>query len=308
MARARSALLAVVLLAGLAGCNAAFPDGTDAPAERTVTPAPVPTDRPRPGTGSLSPGLSTGGVTDPAALERAHAEALSNATFVERGRTTVRFGNGSLAIEETYVGRHASNATRISLRRNGTAAYGVPDRSLVRAEVWGNASFGARRLVTANGRTELDVFEGPGEFYRRPRGGYGLALDEAESDLRVRRTQSGSTEYVVTAEGVDADGPWYLRRTFLRVRAEGRARVQLDPDGAIRRFDVEFPVRLAGRNATLRHTYTVERESPTVTRPPWFDEALAGRTPGPRSLATGPARTDRWTDSLAISRRVGDRL
>jgi len=297
VARTRSLLLAVVLLGVLTGCNAAFGDRTGGPTERTVTPAPVPTDRPRTGTVPLSPGLSTDGVTDPAGLERAHVEALANATFVERGRTTVRFDDGSLAVEETYVGRHGTNASRISLRRSGTAEYGVPDRSLVRAEVWGNASFGARRLVTASGRTELGVFDGPGGFYGRPRGGYGLALREAETDLRVRRTQSGSTEYVVTAEGVDADGPWYLRRTFLRVRGEGRARVQLDPDGTIRRFDVEFPVRTEGRNATLRHTYTVEFGAAAVTRPGWFEAAVASGRPPSLPRAAVPA-----TDSRSRSR------
>lgn len=287
MASTRSALLAVVILGVLTGCNAALGDRTDGPPERTVTPAPVPTDGPRPGTVALSPGLSNRGVTDAAGLERAHTEALANATFVERGRTTVRFADGSLAIEETYVGRHGTNATRVSLSRSGTTDYGVPDRSLVRAEVWGNASFGARRLVTASGRTELGVFDGQGAFYRRPRGGYGLALRGAETDLRVRRTQSGSTEYVVTAEAVDADGPWYLRRTFIQVRDEGRARVRLDPDGTIRWFDVEFPVRIEGRNATLRHTYTVEFGDVTVTRPPWFEDAVA-REPPARFAAPSP--------------------
>jgi len=280
--------LVVGLLLVLAGCGGALP-GTDGPRERTVTPALVPTDRPtaRP----VSPGLSTGGVTDAAALERAHAEALGDTTFEERARTTVRFGNGSLAVEETYVSRHGTNATRIPFRRNDTVEHGAPDRSLVEADVWGNASFGARRLVTANGDTELGVFDGPGQFYRRPRGGYGLALRDAETDLRVRRSRSGSTDHVLTAEGIDADGPRYLRGTSLPVRAEGHARVRLDPDGAIPRFAVGFPVRVAGENATLRHVYTVERGNVTVARPPWFEEAAGERGAGPRSTAIRSSRT-----------------
>ena len=134
-------------------------------------------------------------MTDAERLEAAHLGTLSNATFVERARTTVRFENGSLAVEETYVGRHGANASGISLWRNGTTDYPVPDLSLVEAHVWGNASFGVRRFV------------------------------------------------------------------------------------------VEFPIRLGGRNATLRHTYTVEFGDVTVIRPPWSGDAIAGRTPGPLALS-----------------------
>lgn len=151
------------LLIVLVGCSGvAAPDRTPT---RAVTPAPVPTDPPFP------PGLSAAGLTDTERLEAGHLAVLSNATFVDRARTTVSLANGSLAIEETYVGRHGADATSIRLRRNGTAAYGVPDRSLVEAGVWGNGSFGVRRFVTASGRVELGAFGGSGLFYWRPRGG-----------------------------------------------------------------------------------------------------------------------------------------
>ena len=278
------AIVLLVLLFLLAGCSAGLPGGTGT-TTRSVTPAPVPTD----GSTDLPfpPGVSAEGVTDAERLEAGHTAALTNRTFVERARTTVRFENGSLAIEETYVGRHGPNATRVSFRRTGAVRYGVPDRSLVEAGVWGNASFGVRRFVTAHDRVELGAFEGSGLFYRRPRGGYGLALREAETALGERRVANGSVEYVVTAEGLDPHGPWYFRRSFMRLRGDGHARLVVAPDGTIRRFVVGFPVSVAGRNATLRHTYTVERGDVTVTRPPWFEDAVAGRTPGPLALSPG---------------------
>ena len=272
--------LVAALLLVLAGCSGGLPGGT-ATTERTATPAPVPTDWPA----ALPPGLSSAGVADAERLEAGHTAALANTTFVERARTTVRLENGSTAIEGTYLGRHGTNATRIALRRNGTVGYGVPGRSLVEAGVWGNATFGVRRFVSADGRVELGRFDGPGLFYRRPRGGYGLALREAETGSVARRVANGSTEYVIDAEGLDPRGPWYFRRTFMRLREDGNARVVVAPDGAIRRFAVEFPVRVAGRNATLRHVYTVERGGVTVTRPLWFGEAVTGRTPGPLALS-----------------------
>ena len=279
-------ILAVAFLSVLAGCSAGLPGDTGTPTGRTVTPAPVPTDGPT--DLPLPPGISAEGVTDAERLEAGHAAALTNRTFVERARTTVRFENGSLAIEETYLGRHGPNATRVSFRRTGAVRYGVPDRSLVEAGVWGNASFGVRRFVTAHDRVELGAFEGTGLFYRRPRGGYGLALREAETALGARRVANGTVEYVVVvAEGLDPRGPWYFRRTFMRLRGDGHARVVVTPDGTIRRFAVEFPVTIAGRSATLRHIYTVERGEVTVPRPPWFEDAIAGRTPGPLALSPG---------------------
>jgi len=278
------AVVLFVFLFLLAGCSAGLPGGTGA-TTRSATPAPVPTDGPT--DLPFPPGMSAERVTDAERLEAGHTAALTNRTFVERARTTVRFENGSLAIEETYVGRHGPNATRVSFRRTGAVRYGVPDRSLVEAGVWGNASFGVRRFVTAQGRVELGAFEGTGLFYRRPRGGYGLALREAETALGERRVANGTAEYVVTAEALDPRGPWYFRRTFMRLRGDGRARVVVTPNGTIRRFAVGFPVTVAGRNATLRHTYTVERGEVTVTRPPWFEDAVAGRTPGPLALSPG---------------------
>ena len=285
----RSTLVLAVALA-LAGCSGlAAPDGTPT---RSVTPVPVPTDVVT--DAPLPPGVSPGGAIDAERLEASHTRTLTNTTFLERARTTVTLENGSVAIEETYVGRHGSNATRVSFRRTGAVRYGVPDRSLVEAGVWGNASFGVRRFVTAHDRVEIGAFEGAGLFYRRPRGGYGLSLREAEAGTVVHRVANGSAEYVVTAEGLDPRGPWYFRRTFMRLRGDGHARLVVTPDGTIRRFVAEFPISVAGRNATLRHTYTVDRGAVTVTRPAWFDEAVGRQGPG-----SGPVRRGRPTQSSA---------
>jgi hypothetical protein len=276
--------LAVVILVVLAGCGGVTVGPTDTQAGRTVTPAPVPTDPPD--AVPLPPGVSTGGVTDAERLENAHLTTLSNATFLERGRTTVRLENGSLAIEETYVGRHGTNATATRQRRNGTVEYGVPSRSLVEADIWGNGSFGARRFVTTDGRVELEAFDSPVITYTLPRRGYGLTLRNAETTLESQRVANGSVEYVLLASNVDVRGPWYYRGSFMELREVGRARVAVTPEGTIRRFVVEFPIRIDGRNATLRHTYVVEFGDVTVTRPLWFGEAVETREPTPFALAT----------------------
>jgi hypothetical protein len=273
---------AVVLLVVLAGCGGTLVGTGDAPAGRTITPAPVPTDTPE--VVPLPPGVSTDGVTDARRLETAHLGTLSNATFVERARTTVSFENGSVAIEETYVGRHGTNATATVLRRNGTAVYGVPARSLVEVDIWENESFGARRFVTTDGRVEFEAFDDPVIVYAKPRPGYGIALRGAETTLESRRVANGSVEYVILARTVEIQGPWYFQGSFMDVREAGHARLVVSSAGTIRRFVVEFPIRLRDRNATLRHTYTVVFGDVTAPRPPWFDEALAGRTSGSLSV------------------------
>lgn len=278
--------LAVAVLAVLAGCSGALVGTTDTPAERTITPAPVPTDSPD--AAPLPPGVSTGGVTDANQLETAHLGTLANAALIERARTTVSFENGSVAIEETYVGRHGTNATVTRLRRNGTVEYGVPARSLVEVGIWGNESFGVRRFVTTGGRVGLEADDGPVIVYAHPRKGYGLALRGAETALESRRVANGSVEYVLLAREVNILGPWYFQGSFMEVREAGHARLVVTSAGTIRRFVVEFPVRVKDRNATLHHTYTVEFGDVTVTRPPWFGDAIAGRTPGPSSLSRDP--------------------
>lgn len=283
MSRQRLTGLAVVILAVLAGCGGGTVGPADTQTGRTVTPAPVPTDQPS--AVPLPPGVSTGGVIDAERLEAAHLRTLSNATFLERGRTTVRFENGSLAIEETYVGRHGSNATATRQRRNGTVQYGVPSQSLVDADIWGNGSFGARRFVTTDGRVEFEAFDRPVITYTLPRIGYGLTLRDAETTLEFQRVANDSVEYVLLARGVDVLGPWYFQGSFMQPREAGRARVVVTLDGTIRRFVVEFPIRIDGRDATLRHTYTVEFGDVTVIRPPWSGDAIAGRTPGPLALS-----------------------
>lgn len=277
-------LLVVVLLVVLAGCSDGFTGSAGVPTDATVTPAPVPTDaapeEPFP------PGMSAIGVIDASRLEATHLRTLENATFVERARTTVRLEDGSIAIEEVYLGRHGTNATHVVLRRSGTTRYPVPDRSLVEASVWENESFGIHRVLTTNGQVDLDAFDAPGIFYRRPRGGYGLAFEDGETVFQSRRVVNGSVEYVLVVEGIDAHGPWYYRDAFMRLRDDGRARAVVTSRGTIRRFVVEFPIVLEDRNATLRHTYTVEVGDVTVTRPWWFEEAVTrGAPPPPPSVS-----------------------
>lgn len=283
MTTPRSAPLLVALFAVLAGCSGSggLTDAAGQPPSETVTPAPVPTDGPV--DTPFPPGVSAAGVTDVQRLEDAHLETLTNGPFVERARTVVRSADGSIVLEETYVGRHGTNASAIAFRLRGVSSYPVPSRSLVAADVWGNGSLGARRVVTVDGRVELDTFDGRGILFARPRGGYGSAFRDAETAVVSRRVVDGAAEYVLVAEGVDTTGPWYFRRSFMRTRGEGRIRAVVTGEGTVRRFVVEFPIRIEGRNATLRHTCGVEVGDVTVIRPPWFAEATASEESVPFS-------------------------
>lgn len=90
-ATALACLVASTVLAGCGGVSPVDPTGDGAPAG-TVTPAPVPTDRPTP-----PPGVGRGGAVDPVALVSAHTEQVLGADShtLYRNQTTY-WPNGSV--------------------------------------------------------------------------------------------------------------------------------------------------------------------------------------------------------------------
>lgn len=110
----RSAVLGSVLimLIVLTGCSA-FPFDEDRATARTVTPAPVPTDRPT-ATPVLmvAPGVSATGIENPTALVDAHAALLDNISYTVHTRNVERYVNGTLRRRTTTHARFGANRSR----------------------------------------------------------------------------------------------------------------------------------------------------------------------------------------------------
>jgi hypothetical protein len=243
----------VALLVVLAGC--AGLTGTPTP---TVTPAPVPAaEQQAVGDTPLPPGVTAGGVTDVRALSRAHTDAALERSYrlsVVTHRDTldgyqtdsfhVRVGNAT-----TYLSR--SNVT------NGTRLETYAEDGLV--------------LV----RYDTD----PPRYDAQPHG------VEPPSAVVAKRTAAHLRTYLAV-ERAAVSATSIHGTDVVRIEGEKPRRVSgtigytvvayVEPSGFVRSLHVEFDCTTdrpcSHVTVSIRHDAVNQT---TVSRPPWYDEAIA---------------------------------
>lgn len=303
----RNALLAavLVLLAGCSGLSGPAPGPEGSPTTTpsgTVTPVPVPTDGPS--NASLPPGISRSGLTSASVLRDAHRGALEDRSYLEASRTTVRFPNGTVAVEQTLDTRHTRDRSATRLRRNGTERYASGGEP-VAAGVWANESYLVQRLVFADGETRHNARRIHG-LPDQPRLGYAAALEDTRTAVESQREANGTRETVLVASGLRARGPWYFDENSMELRDRGRARLVVTEAGVLTRFVAEFPARLDGQNVTVRHVYRLTARDVRAPRPPWFEEVPPAETPSPETPVPESETQTATNDSRTVTAVAGD--
>lgn len=126
-------MVAVAVLAVLAGCGSGFSGTTTPPTP--ATPAPVPTDADR--TAGFAPGVHETGIYDADALVDAHFEALANTSYTVRLSSVRRYPNGSLRARHDRVLRVSADDRFHYVLTSERP--GRPDRRVDRWQVDGEA-------------------------------------------------------------------------------------------------------------------------------------------------------------------------
>lgn len=251
-------VVAVVVIAVLAGCGGFSADGGAGTAAPTLTPAPVPVD----GVADLD-GISRNAVDAEAVLAR-HRQRLANvsyaatetfrvgpagnASYRQRTRLSAAAGDGPVAIEEeiaadgSYVGR-------------GT-------------DLWWNGERAVYRYAVESGRET-----------------YYYADERPAEPLRVRKRLRGVLETVTVAR-VDESGDGivvagYLenesvvpRTRYLTDVDDASVSLRVRESGLVDRVAIEYDARHQDRGRQrVRYSYRVTDVGATrVTPPQWLDE------------------------------------
>lgn len=236
--RRRTALVLAVLavFAATAGCSAPTVGDATVPSTDRVTPAPVPAGSPTP----LAPGVTSAGVVDASALQKAHIAHLDAGDFtvrrtrVERyrdrslrARTRLRAvfpGGGRYLVERTFEGpvhdRIGTGGTvrqygdenrtvRLRLSANGAVtgrSVTSPPRGPVPRSSLLTAPFGGRVVLLVLRGVDVDTvtaIDGRAAYRLR---GSGIddpaALQSLLSPTRMRSVRNVSAEAIVTEAGL----------------------------------------------------------------------------------------------------------
>lgn len=276
------AVLVVVVLAGCAGMGADTAERGDGPSE-TVTPVPVPDDD-RGAVGST--GIDGDGVSDPAALARAHDERLSEQSYRLVSNQTVRYGNGSVKSQyRTDLRLDEERTYFVTARTDG------PDGPLLLGETPASAAFWSDgdTYVRAFGGSEpvYNEFEpspsgvGTWRFWsstgafdglQSPRGVIEATFDAVPTRIDRTRTIGGVERHRVTDAGhSDVDLPFPEADPARDVSLVA----EIDRTGLVRHLELEYVGRVDGERVTVTRSVSYSEVGTTdVPRPEWYDEAV----------------------------------
>jgi hypothetical protein len=273
-----SVLLALVVV--LAGCGAPFGSSDAGTAERTLTPAVVPTDEPTPTTvPQLAPGIDGTGVTDPLALVEAHTAVLDERSYVLDRSLTVRYANGTVHRRQVTDARFAASRARYRI----VSTYsGVPfdnESAAIATFANGDHVFLAR---TTNGSTIYELSHGFDGKPASPREVFADAFEGSERiyslfagvETRVvdRVTRNETTRYRIVGAAASDGGAvasQYGDPRNVTVSAT------IDTRGLVREYRLRYEGTLDGTTVSVvrRARYTAVG-STTVERPPWYEAAV----------------------------------
>lgn len=284
---------ALVVLVALAGCSAVGggsggAGGVTPGGEPTVTPAPVPTDRPG---GSLAPGLTGDGVVDAERLAAAHRRALTDRSYTERSLTVVtRRSNGSQLGARVLVSQRGTEAFTIRYDLLGEPREAARSYETVSAVVWSNGTETVQAITDETGtRYEALGTSFYGNYAAPDALLYTRVLERNPIDRVEYVTANERAGYRVTATLESPPPSFGLSGTVATGPANLVAHVS--PDGVVRRVVVTYPARYRGEAAQVEHRFEyLDVGNTSVSRPPWFEQAIEN---GSDSLSDGPERVVR---------------
>lgn len=280
----RAPAVAVLLVILLAGCNG-FPGLGPAP---TTTPTTTADGGP---TTARPPGIAGSLVVDPSALAAAHADVISQSSYVVTANRTVRTANGSLwsslRVRVALADDHTFLATA---RTAGPAAPVFIGEPPARAAYWSNGTTYLRRLHH-DGRTTYTETGTPATWIGTwrywaetvPFGGRTHTPDSFIESVfwAVPAVVTGRT----TVDGVpvrrlEDQGDWPVADGAIPGRVRSISNVSLvalvDDRGLVRRLDLRYSGRIDGRPVAVHRTvrYTAVG-STAVDRPAWYGRAVS---------------------------------
>jgi hypothetical protein len=301
----RPPALAVCLavLCVLAGCNAIAPGGTDgdgADADApTVTPADVPRDM---AGGTLAPGLTSDGVTDPGALVAAHRRALANESVTVE-LDILRRSNGTVVENSSGTYRFSADRERVALDAHIGASTVSPYDRVSR---WSNGSVSYERIVVDDTtRYDRRSVDRGGETFLDYRA---ESLARAMDELRVDRvsydgTVGGHRTYLVA--GTIPGGGQACASDGGDVSVPVEFRFVVDARGVVRGHEQTRThcrrTRAGPSNRTTVETTTYRAIGTTdVGVPDWVDDAR--RSIADREYVAPGVTAEGVVDAGAISR------
>jgi hypothetical protein len=238
----------------------------------SVTPVPVPavqrTETPAP---RVAPGLSATGVTNASALAAAHGARLANTSYTMVRNVTYLAANGTKLTERRSVsevgtdGRFAVRRTREGVRgparealwSNGTALFEA------RTDTEGTTAYRRAAPEVAERRRALVTDAGSWQIER--------VFTVAEARVVDRTERSGTTVYRL--ESPVAQLP---NANASDVGASVRVEAAVTEGGLVREyaFRQTFSGDSSGAASVVVATRYTDIGETTVSRPPWYDEAL----------------------------------
>ena len=238
----------------------------------SVTPAPVPavqgTETPAP---RVAPGLSATGITNASALAAAHGARLANTSYTMVRNVTYLAANGTKLTERRSVsevgtdGRFAVRRTREGVRgparealwSNGTALFEA------RTDTEGTTAYRRAAPEVAERRRALVTDAGSWQIER--------VFTVAEARVVDRTERSGTTVYRL--ESPVAQLP---NANASDVGASVRVEAAVTEEGLVREyaFRQTFSGDSSGAASVVVATRYTDIGETTVSRPPWYDEAL----------------------------------
>lgn len=262
-------LVALAVLALLAGCSGGLGLGADSPTGETTA---SPTDD---SLGDTPPGLSEENITDGFALADAHADALANTGFTVRTDRTLTADNGTRLEDVTEVRRVAANHSHVAAEATFDGSQGrMLGTPVDRVDSWFDGSRLLYRLRGPNG-TEYAAFN----------------LNDSTVDVVDPTEWKALRSYYLHAESSTvsaANGSIELRMNVTREDSnaasgpavdvtERTVTVTMTESGLVERYRVEYAGQLADDPDTsvegVRVVEFAALGETSVERPDWLPAA-----------------------------------
>ena len=297
-------LTALVCLLVLAGCSGFADGGAQSGADvgetsgaagvssAAVTPAPVPTTEPTPSPPTeVAPGITEAGVRNASALAVAHDAILEDRNYTVIRNVTYRATNGTILTHRRSVRRVGTDG-RLYLRRTWDRATGVR-----REAVWSDGRRVFRARTYANGtttyrRTESDT-AGRQRAIGARTGSEQIERVFTVAEVRVvdRYERNGTVLYRLVSANATRSGTDVTDRSDRDGRAVS-AEALVTTQGLVRTYEFRQTLSddLDGTTRIVVSTRYVDVGTTTITRPPWYDDALRatnGTEPTTASAAIG---------------------
>lgn len=255
------ALLVVALLL-VAGCNGLQPsDPGTAPADGTVTPAPLPDDGRQ-----VAPGVTTDGIANASALRRAHVDHLEDGSFDYRTRYAVRHDDGTVLAGQRQRWTVDSEDRYVVRNSSGQLYPGTTDRVLT----WSNDTVLVSRIEYENGSVDYRGDELPGPSVEERPPGVTL-LERYDPVVTDDRSANGTTEYLLA----DDDVTQLPMGSYENVTAAGpgQLRAVVTEDGFVRRARLTAPLDIGEGSGRLVIEIRYDLDGGGADPPEWLSEA-----------------------------------